>query len=122
MEYRIFPSDDNTYITLKFTGDIGRHTSMQHILEAHAMGRKLGTNRFLLDLVEATNVDSTLEQYEFVHSDMMRSSGVDKYARVAALVRTNDSSHDFLETVFRNVGFNLKLFRDRGTTLNFLNG
>ena len=40
MEYRIFPSDDNTYITLKFTGDIGRHTSMQHILEAHAMGRK----------------------------------------------------------------------------------
>lgn len=82
----------------------------------------VGIFRLSNEIKSTKNVDSTLEQYEFVHSDMMRSSGVDKYARVAALVRTNDSSHDFLETVFRNVGFNLRLFRDRGAALNFLNG
>ena len=122
MEYRITAAEDNAYVILKFIGDINRHNSMAHILEAHALGRKLGTNRFLLDLLEATNIDTTVDQYEFVHNDMSHTPGVDKYARVAALVRSNDHSHDFLETVFQNVGFNLRLFHDHAAALNFLSG
>lgn len=122
MKYTISPSDDGTYIILKFTGEISRHTSMEHILEAHAMGKKLGTNGFLLDLTEATNIDSTTDQYEFVHRDMLKSEDVDTYARVAVLVHPEDNSHDFIETVFRNVGFNLRLFQNRAEALKFLTG
>lgn len=120
MKYTLTPSDDNTYVILRFTGDITRLTVMQHIEQAHTLGERLGTNRFLLDLREATNTDSTTDQYEFVHRDMMQSKDIDVFARVAVLIDPENHSHDFLETVFRNVGFNLRLFNDREDALSFI--
>jgi hypothetical protein len=120
MKYTLSPSEDRTYITLAFIGDINRHTTMQHIKQAHALAKELGTNKFLLDLREATNTDSTTDQYEFVHRDLLQSEDLDVFACVAALVDPENHSHDFLETVFRNIGFNLKLFNDRDEALNFI--
>ena len=93
---------------------------MAHIVEAHRLGREMKTNRFLLDLVDARNIDSTTDQYDFVHTDMAQSPQVDKYARIAALVSPDDHSHDFIETVIRNAGFNLRVFREREAALAFL--
>lgn len=120
MTYTITPSDDGKYIILKVMGDISRHTAMQHIVEAHVLGGELGTNRFLVDLSESRNIDSTIDQYEFVHTDMMKPEEIDRSARVAALVSPDDHTHDFVETVIRNAGFILRLFRDRDAALGFL--
>jgi hypothetical protein len=43
----------------------------------------------------------------------METPEIDKTALVAVLVRPDDHSHDFVETVARNSGLRVTLFRDR---------
>jgi hypothetical protein len=43
---------------------------------------------------------------------MQKVDGIDKYARIATLVNPDDHSHDFIETVARNAGLNVKIFTD----------
>jgi len=112
MDYTITPSIDGMIIMLKIKGNITRKTAMQMNLEAHALGRQLKVRRYLVDATEAKNVDDPLDDYEFAHWDMRQMEGIDKQARVAALVSPNDHSHDFMETVSKNAGLHFKLFTD----------
>jgi len=112
MPYTIAPSDDGRYIVLKVTGPITRRLSMEQNVEAHALGRKLGIHRFLVDVTESTNTDSVIEGHAFAYEDMKRTEGIDRAARVATVVRPGDHSHDFIETVARNAGLDVTLFTD----------
>jgi DNA-binding response OmpR family regulator len=38
------------------------------------------------------------------------------------LTDVDDKSHDFMETAFRNAGFNVKQFKDKDTALAWLLG
>ena len=49
LDYTITPSPDGAYITLKIVGDITRKSAMGLNLEAHAIGRELHINRYLVD-------------------------------------------------------------------------
>ena len=120
MKYSITPSNDRKYIVLKVVGEIDRQSAMKQNLEAHALGCELGINRFLVDVTEARNIDSVVDDYEFAHKDMKKSEGIDVFARVATLVSPGDSSHDFIETVARNAGLNVKLFTDMDMAMRFL--
>jgi len=120
MSYTISPSDDDRYIIVEVRNEINRAKAMLMNLEAHALGRKRGIHRYFVDLTEAKNTDSIQNNYEFAYSDMNRTEGIDRFARVAALVSPDDHSHDFLETVVRNSGLNMKLFTDRNLALQYL--
>lgn len=113
MEYTIAPSVDGAFVVLTIKGEITRRNVMQLNLQAHALGRELRVSRYLVDVTEATNVDSALEIYKLAYSDMQHAEGIDRYARVATLVRPGDHSHDFMETVARNAGHDVRLFTDR---------
>lgn len=112
-------SDDGAYIILKVTGTTGR-TGLSQVVEAHALGAKLGIRRYLVDLTEATNPDSPLESCEFAYRDFATTPGIDLNARVAALVSQGDHSHDFLVTVFRNSGSGITLFDDPEAARQYL--
>ncbi len=84
------------------------------------MGREYHINKFLVDVSDAVNVDSILDQYRFANVDLNESMDFDNYSRIAVLASPDDHSHDFIETVMRNVGINFKLFRDRSQALSFL--
>ncbi|MFC1569303.1 hypothetical protein ACFL4L_03645 [bacterium] len=120
MAYTIHPSADGNYIVLKVTGDISRELAMQYDIEAHKLGDELGINRYLMDMTESRNVDSVMESYKFAYDDLPETSTIDKSACVALLVSPNDHSHDFIETVTRNIGLNVTLFRDRDEAVNHL--
>jgi hypothetical protein len=120
MDYTITPSVDGMFIILKVKGNITRQTALQMNLEAHALGRKMQIRRYFVDMTESTNTDNPLEDYEFTHSDMRQTEGIDKLAWVAALVSPNDHSHDFMETVSTNAGLHLKLFTDPDEAMRFL--
>jgi hypothetical protein len=66
------------------------------------VGRKMGINKYLVDVTKARNTDTVLGNYEFAYTDMKKTEGIDKYARVAVLVSPEDHSHDFVEIVARN--------------------
>lgn len=122
MSYAIAPSEDGTYIFIKVVGSITRKDAMTQNVEAHALGRKLSIHKYLVDLTEARNTESPLEAYGFAHTDMPAAEGIDLHARVAMIVHPEDHSHDFIETVSRNAGMDVTLFRDRAAALRHLLG
>ena len=71
-------------------------------------------------MTEARNTDTTLDQYQFAYDDMHETPGIDVEARVAIVIAKGDHSHDFIETVARNSGLNVKLFTDRLKAMTFL--
>lgn len=120
MSYTIKPSDDGKYIILKHWGEITSELAMQRNLEAHALGVELGLTRYLVDVTEAKNVDSVTKTYKFAYEDMRVPPGINRNARVAMLVSPNDHSHDFVETVTRNAGLDVTLFRNREAAIKHL--
>jgi hypothetical protein len=93
-------------------GEITCEEAMKCSEECHSTGNKLGILKFLVDATEARNVESALKNYYFAYKDL-DASQVDKRARVALLVDPGDTSHDFLETLCRNAGHDVTLFRER---------
>ena len=120
MSYIVKPSDDGKYIILKHWGVINRKITTERNLEAHKLGAELGITRHLVDLTEAKHVDTVINTYKFAYEDMRFQGGINKKARVAVLVSPEDHSHDFVETVTRNAGQNVRLFRDREAAIAHL--
>lgn len=120
MAHDISLSANKRFIILKVTGEIDRNYALEINKEVHRLGKSLGINRYLVDLTEAVNTDSMIDQYDFAYKDMQQSEELDKLAIVATLVSPHDHSHDFIETVARNSGLNVTLFRDREQAIAFL--
>ena len=70
MNYSLAPSEDGKYIILTVRGEINRKIALQRNLEAHALGRKLGVNRYLVDVTAAKNTDTVKDSYDFAYTDM----------------------------------------------------
>lgn len=113
-------SPDGKYIIQKVVGDINSNLALKYNHETHALGRKLGIRRYLVDLTESRNTESVLGNYEFAYDKMPASAGLDLDAIVALLVDPDDHSHDFVETVSRNAGLNVSLFRYRDAAIQHL--
>jgi len=120
MSYEIYLSDDGKYIVTKHWGEITSELVIKRTLEAHAMGEKLGITRHLMDVTEARNIDSVTKTYKFAYKDIENVPQINLNARVAVLVSPDDHSHDFVETVTRNAGQNVTIFRDREAAIKHL--
>ena len=120
MPYTISQSTDGKYILMKVDGQLTRESAFEGVLEAHALGKKLGINRHLVDVTEARNVESPVAVYGFAYDDMAHLPDIDRYALAAILASPEDHSHDFIETVLRNAGINVTLFRDRRLAIRHL--
>lgn len=119
MPLSLSTSEDAKFIIMKITGDINRRIAIEYDLEAHKLGNELGINCYLMDLTESRNTDTVLDSYSFAYKDV-NVEEIDKTAIVALLVAQDDHSHDFIETVSKNAGLNVQLFRDRTLAENYL--
>jgi len=120
VSYRIQPAEEGSYIHIEVQGTINRAVGVELIIEAHSLGDELGIENYFMDLTQAVNDDTVSDQFHFANTDMAETPGLNRYAKVAALVAPEDHSHDFIETVLRNVGFNLRIFRCRSEAMAFL--
>lgn len=120
MEKEIFIASDGSHIVLVLTGNITRRSAMDANMEAHKLGRERGISRFLADLRNCRNREDVVDNYEFAYQDLRTSPDLDRFARVAFLVDPSDHSHDFVETVARNNGLDVKIFTDRAEAEAFL--
>ncbi len=121
MDHEIFVSADGSYIALRIIGKTGRHR-MAQVEEAHALGAQRDIHRFLVDLRDAVNVESPVQDYRMAYTDFPAAPQVDLHARVAALTVPGDHSHDFLVTVFRNSGAWIEQFDDLEMAEAYLRG
>jgi hypothetical protein len=120
MSYEIYLSEDGKYIIAKYWGEITSELVIKRTLEAHALGKKLGITRHLMDVTDARNIDSAFKTYQFAYKDIAEVPGISMNVRVAVLVSPEDHSHDFVETVTKNAGQDITLFRDRELAIKHL--
>jgi hypothetical protein len=120
MNYSITPSADHKYIIHKAEGIVNRGIMFEQTLEAHALGRELGIDRFLVDLTKARNNDHIGNDFFFAHEDMKKNNGINKSAIVAIITSPEDSSHDFIETTLRSAGQRVKIFKNVDEAMRYL--
>ncbi len=123
MEVSITVSEDEKHIMIVGKGEIesGDPTVlMQPLIEAHELAMKLGIRNILVDVTEARNALKVIDNYNIVYKMITQEPSIDRSARIALLVAPDDHSHDFTETLARNAGFNLTLYRDRAQALESL--
>jgi hypothetical protein len=119
MGYTIRISDDNSFILVSVEGVVDSNLALEYTVKSHQLGREKGILNFLVDLVNARNMQSPVENYDFVISDLDESHFIDRRAKVAMLVSPDDDSHNFVETISRYSGYNVKLFRKLEDALGF---
>jgi hypothetical protein len=120
MKYTISPAKDGDHIQIVLHDVMNRQIGIDVVQDAHALGDLLGIDKYLMDLTKAVNDDSTINQYNFAHVDIPTADGLNQFAKIAVLVNPADHSHDFMETVLRNTGVNIRLFHEREEALAFL--
>jgi hypothetical protein len=120
MFYTISPSPDGKYIIVRVTVDMTRNLAKEIASQALSVGQELGIKYFLLDLTQSRNRESIFGSYESAYIDMANMRVQMRFTRTAMLVDPQDDSHNFNETVLRNVGLNVTLFRDRHLAVQHL--
>lgn len=118
-DYTVSVSKDGKYILVDvkqpMTSELGRRCGMA----AAELGRAHDIRFYLFDLRGAPNIQSVLPNYEFAYNEL-QSFGFPKDTRSALLTDPHDRSHDFMETLFMNAGYNVRLFTDETAALTWL--
>ena len=109
MTKEIKVSDNGKYIIVRVDEDMTRTLAESLGLEAMHLGIKKNLNKFLYDLRNSRNKETINANYIFAKQDLKRLDP-NPNNKIAMLTSPNDKSHDFIETVLRNAGYNVKLF------------
>src|SRR5512145_2634310 len=119
MEYTMDIPEHRTYVRVVVTGKITREFAGRYSIASKDLADKNGLKRFLFDLRDARNVESTIQNYQYAYSDMPKFD-LDRQARAAILRDPDDHSHDFIELVSRNAGYNVRFFTDETEAVAWL--
>lgn len=119
MSYTITPSENGRYIVCRVQGRISGENVLADTRELDEMSRTLNIQRFLNDVRDAFNDLGILGNYNFAYKDMSELN-LQRDVRAAILVNPTDNSHDFLETVARNAGYGMRLFRNEEAAIAWL--
>ena len=109
MTKEIKVSDNGKYIIVRVNEDMTRTLAESLGLEAMHLGIKKNLSKFLYDLRNSRNKETINANYIFAKQDLKRLDP-NPANKIAMLTSPNDKSHDFIETVLRNAGYNVKLF------------
>ncbi|MCZ7557209.1 MAG: STAS/SEC14 domain-containing protein [Bacteroidia bacterium] len=119
MHYHMDIPDHGTYVRVIVTGNITREFAGRYSVASKALADQHGLKRFLFDLRGARNVESTIQNYQYAYTDMPRFE-LDRLSRAAIIRDVDDHSHDFIELVARNAGYNVRIFVSEDTAIAWL--
>lgn len=87
--------------------------------KAAEKAREQGVNKIMLDVRDAPNKLSVLDNYQIPYY-VLKQVGYTHDIRTALIVHPDDKTHDFMETVAVNAGFDFKLFTDEEIAVHWL--
>ncbi len=121
MSHRVYISTDRTYIICEVTVDVTPEVARDFNMAVDGLSKESGIKRFFIDVRRVKNLMGIGENYNFTYKSM-KTMNMQRDVRVATLVGLNDSSHHFLETLSRNAGYNVRIFRHEAAALDWLLG
>jgi hypothetical protein len=119
MRYELDIPDLGTYVRVIITGNITREFAGRYSVAAKELAEEHGLKRFLFDLRHARNVESTIQNYQYAYADMPKFE-LDRLSRAAIIRDPEDHSHDFVELVSRNAGYNVRFFTSEEEAIAWL--
>jgi hypothetical protein len=119
MHYTMDLPEHGKYVRVLVTGDITREFAGRYSIAAKELAEQHGRKRFLFDLRQARNVESTVQNYQYAYADMPRFE-LDRLSRAAIIRDPEDHSHDFVELVSRNAGYNVRFFTSEEAAIAWL--
>ena len=119
MGYRIELPEDRNYILIRVEGEVTVDLVREWSGELTEMSQAHGIQRFLFDARKARNVSSAYKSYRFAHVDSDELN-LKKSDRSAILTSPDDPTHEFVVLTFRNAGFNMRLFTDKPSAIEWL--
>jgi hypothetical protein len=120
MPYEISVAQNAKYIIINVTGEINNSIALEMTIKSHQLGNKIDIDRFLVDLREARNMQSVVDNYKFAYEGMAGLDSINRNAVAVMLVSPGDDSHDFIETVTINSGLNVRKFTDYDDAIKYL--
>ena len=119
MGFVIKVDDSRAFVRVTIEGDVTAEFAREFTLAADAVGKKEGIDRYLVDSRTSRNILSASDNYYYAYREM-NGMQLSRAARSAILVDPEDKSHDFVETVSQNAGFNVRVFRDEQEAIAWL--
>ena len=119
MDYEIYISESRHYIVFRPLQPMTAEIGQRGCPEVTRLGAEKNINRFLFDMRGSANIESVSNNFYFARKDIVEF-GFPHASRSAFLVDANDTSHEFITTVFLNTGYIVKLFKDESTAINWL--
>ena len=119
MKPEIYIAEDGKYIVCRVKQNIEVQLAKEFSKQVDKLSREHGIKKFLFDVRGAPNVESASKNYSFAYDDMA-DMGLQKDALSAVLADPEDRSHDFIETVARNAGYNVRLFSNEQEAIAWL--
>lgn len=119
MEFNVALSDNGKYIRCVVTGEIAAMNSEKFSSEMDTLSSSSECKKTLIDVRNAKNVSSNLDNYEFAYHDI-NHIGLQRDLRTAILASPEDQSHNFVKMVLLNAGYCVQLFYDEKKTITCL--
>ena len=119
MDYQVSVADGGRYILIRVFVPMTSAIGVRCGVDASRLGVEKKMNSYLFDLRDSPNAQSVVDNYEFAHGEIA-DFGFPKSSRSAFLVRSDDRSHDFINTAFFNAGYITKLFTDETSAVSWL--
>jgi hypothetical protein len=111
MRFEISLAESGKYVICQVLEPITTEFAQEFGKAAADFSHKHGIKRQLYDCRSVRNIDSVYHNYDFAYKDMVNLE-LEHGNRAAILVDAADRSHDFVEIVSRNAGYNVKVFID----------
>jgi hypothetical protein len=121
MQYKLSVSDDRRYINIRLYVPMSNELSRTIAHELADLSKQTGIERFFFDLRGVVCEEDVLSSYTMAYEDLEKI-GPSRSHMSVFLTDIDDKSHDFMETLYRNAGFNIKQFKDKDTALAWLLG
>ncbi len=119
MGHQVSVSEGRKYILVTVEGDVTARVAGEFVLESQAISADSGICRFLFDFRAARNIESVLGNYDYAYKDSAKVK-LSRNTRSAILHEAGDESHEFVVTLFRNAGYNVRSFVDETGAIAWL--
>lgn len=121
MNPEIALSAEGTHAVLTVRQKVTNELASAFAQSMNAFSVEHGVSRFLVDVRGMPYDGTVFTHYEFVVHDL-RKEEFDLSLKVAVVASPDDDTHDFLEVVSLNAGYNVRVFKDYAEGARWLVG
>ena len=121
MDHRISIKKRENFVHSYIIGPISQELLANFMTKIAMKGRKWGLNRYIADIRQAEKQMDVIEDYNFAYSQAEEYGLKPGGSKHALIVRHEDfDKFAFIETVFQNAGYTLRIFTDEDAAFDWI--